>query len=84
LYKPKRVIEIHAEASSRVRLTEVLERGADFERVAYEPVPVRKRPADAHHAAPKVACIRSCFFRRQELPAALNEYLRVYFALRPK
>jgi cyclic-di-GMP-binding protein len=39
LYKPKRVIEIHAEASSRVRLTEVLERGADFERVAYEPAP---------------------------------------------
>lgn len=39
LYKPKRVIELHAEAPSRVRLTEVLERGADFERVAYEPVP---------------------------------------------
>jgi hypothetical protein len=39
LYKPKRVIEIHAEASPRVRLTEVLERGTDFERVAYEPVP---------------------------------------------
>ena len=38
-YKPKRVIELHAEASSRVRLTEMLERGADFERVAYEPVP---------------------------------------------
>jgi hypothetical protein len=39
LYKPKRVIEIHGDAASRVRLTEVLERGADFERVAYEPVP---------------------------------------------
>src|SRR3954470_10734110 len=39
LYKPKRVIELHAEGASRVRLTEVLERGADFERVAYEPVP---------------------------------------------
>jgi len=39
LYKPKRVIELHAEKASRVRLTEVLERGADFERVAYEPVP---------------------------------------------
>jgi hypothetical protein len=39
LYKPKRVIELHTEGSSRVRLTEVLERGADFERVAYEPVP---------------------------------------------
>jgi hypothetical protein len=38
-YKPKRVIELHGENSSRVRLTELLERGADFERVAYEPVP---------------------------------------------
>jgi hypothetical protein len=38
-YKPKRVIELHAEAPSKVRLTEVMERGADFERVAYEQVP---------------------------------------------
>ena len=38
LYKPKRVIELHADNSPKVRLTEVLERGADFERVAYEPV----------------------------------------------
>jgi len=38
LYKPKRVIELHGEPSARVRLTEVLERGADFERVAYEAV----------------------------------------------
>jgi hypothetical protein len=38
-YKPKRVIELHAEGPSKVRLTEVMERGADFERVAYEQVP---------------------------------------------
>jgi hypothetical protein len=38
-YKPKRVIEVHAEASSKARLLEVMERGVDFERVTYEPVP---------------------------------------------
>src|SRR5438067_3556750 len=38
-YKPKRVIELHAESPSKVRLTEVMERGVDFERVAYEQVP---------------------------------------------
>jgi cyclic-di-GMP-binding protein len=38
-YKPKRVIELHVESLSKVRLTEVMERGADFERVAYEQVP---------------------------------------------
>jgi cyclic-di-GMP-binding protein len=37
-FKPKRVIELHAESTARVRLTDVMERGADFERVAYEPV----------------------------------------------
>ena len=37
-YKPKRVIELDAESTGRVRLTEVMERGADFERVTYEPV----------------------------------------------
>jgi len=37
-YKPKRVIELHGDTPSRVRLTELVERGADFERVAYEPV----------------------------------------------
>jgi hypothetical protein len=31
------VIETYADGASRVRLTEVLERGSDFERVAYEP-----------------------------------------------
>jgi hypothetical protein len=35
-YKPKRIVEIHAAEPLRVRFTEVLERGADFERVAYE------------------------------------------------
>jgi len=37
-YKPKRVIELHGDTPSRVRLIELVERGADFERVAYEPV----------------------------------------------
>src|SRR5919204_3204788 len=35
-YKPKRIIELYAEASSKVRLTELIERGSDFERVAFE------------------------------------------------
>ena len=37
-FKPKRVLELFAEAPLRVRLTEVLERGADFERIVYEPL----------------------------------------------
>jgi hypothetical protein len=35
-FKPRRVIELRGAGS--VRLTEVLERGLDFERVAYEAV----------------------------------------------
>lgn len=35
-YKPGRVIEIYGETAQRVRLTELVERGGDFERVAYE------------------------------------------------
>ena len=35
-YKPKRVLELFADAPLRARLTEVLERGIDFERVSYE------------------------------------------------
>ncbi len=35
-YKPKRIIELHGERTSKIRLTEVVERGADFERVLYE------------------------------------------------
>jgi len=35
-YKPGRVIEIFGEVPQRVRLTELVERGGDFERVAYE------------------------------------------------
>jgi hypothetical protein len=40
-FKPKRVIEVHVEgqASVRVRLTDAIERGSDYERVAYEVVP---------------------------------------------
>ena len=38
-YKPKRVIDVQLEKPLNVRLTEVIERGADFERVAYEPAP---------------------------------------------
>jgi len=39
-FKPKRVIEVHVEGQGpvRVRLTEALERGSDYERVAYEAV----------------------------------------------
>jgi hypothetical protein len=33
------VIEIYVEASTKAMLTGVLERGTDFERVAYERVP---------------------------------------------
>jgi hypothetical protein len=35
-FKPKRVVEVFVDSPLRVRLTEVLERGADYERVAYE------------------------------------------------
>jgi hypothetical protein len=35
-FKPKRVLEIQGEKPATVRLTEVIERGVDFERVAYE------------------------------------------------
>lgn len=37
-YKPKRVIEVYVEAHLRVRLTEMIDRGADYERCAYEMV----------------------------------------------
>jgi cyclic-di-GMP-binding protein len=36
-FKPKRVIEVYTRSLQRVALTEVIERGSDFERVAYEP-----------------------------------------------
>jgi hypothetical protein len=38
-FKPRRVIEAHSDRSAKVLLTEVLDRGIDFERVAYEPAP---------------------------------------------
>ncbi len=38
-YKPGRVIELYGEDSQRVRLTALVERGGDFERVAYEKAP---------------------------------------------
>ncbi|MGE5130204.1 MAG: hypothetical protein ACM3IK_11260 [Sphingomonadaceae bacterium] len=38
-YRPKRVIEVFVDAPVRVLLAEVIERGADFERVAYEILP---------------------------------------------
>ena len=37
-FKPKRVIEVYVEGHVRVRLTEMLDRGSDYERVAYEMV----------------------------------------------
>jgi hypothetical protein len=38
-FKPKRVLELFIDAPVRARLTEVLERGLDFERVAFEILP---------------------------------------------
>jgi hypothetical protein len=35
-YKPKRILELYTGSTARVRLTEVVERGSDFERVLYE------------------------------------------------
>jgi hypothetical protein len=35
-FKPKRVVEVYIDSPLKVRLTETLERGSDFERVAYE------------------------------------------------
>jgi hypothetical protein len=37
-FKPKRVIEVYVEGHVRVRLTELIDRGSDYERVAYEMV----------------------------------------------
>jgi cyclic-di-GMP-binding protein len=37
-FKPKRLLEVLGERPAAVRLTEVIERGIDFERVAYEAV----------------------------------------------
>lgn len=38
-YKPKRVIEVHIQKTLRAQLTALLERGSDFERVAYQVLP---------------------------------------------
>jgi cyclic-di-GMP-binding protein len=37
-YKPKRVIDVYAEGLTKLRLTELMERGLDFDRAAYEEV----------------------------------------------
>ncbi|HYD56409.1 MAG TPA: hypothetical protein VEB41_05835 [Burkholderiales bacterium] len=37
-FKPGRLIEIYTSSAAQVRLTQLVERGADFERVAYEAV----------------------------------------------
>ena len=37
-FKPKRVIEVYVDGDVKVRLTELLDRGSDYERVAYEMV----------------------------------------------
>ncbi len=37
-FKPKRVVEVYVDGHVRVRLTEVIDRGSDYERVAYEMV----------------------------------------------
>jgi hypothetical protein len=38
-FKPKRVVEAYVDTAVRVRLGELIERGTDFERVAYEILP---------------------------------------------
>ena len=38
-FKPKRIIEVYDQSSAKAMLTEVIERGIDFERVAYQTVP---------------------------------------------
>ena len=38
-YRPKRVLEVHTDASEMLLLSSVIERGSDFERVAIEPAP---------------------------------------------
>jgi hypothetical protein len=38
-FKPTRVIEVFVDSAVRVRLTQLIERGADFERIAYEILP---------------------------------------------
>jgi hypothetical protein len=38
-YKPGRIVEVFGESSQRVKLSELVERGSDFERVAYEKAP---------------------------------------------
>jgi cyclic-di-GMP-binding protein len=35
-FKPKRVVEVYVEGDVKVRLTEIIERGSDHERCAYE------------------------------------------------
>ena len=37
-FKPKRVVEVYVQSPVKVRLTEVIDRGSDYERVAYEAV----------------------------------------------
>jgi hypothetical protein len=37
-FKPKRVIEVYVEGHVKVRLTEIIDRGSDYERIAYEMV----------------------------------------------
>lgn len=38
-FKPKRVVEVYVEGPVRVRLTEMIDRGSDYERCGYEMVP---------------------------------------------
>src|SRR5438105_7164737 len=38
-FKPKRIVELYAERSTKAMLLEVIERGTDFERVAFQIVP---------------------------------------------
>ena len=65
-FKPKRVIEVYVEGHVRVRLTEMLDRGSDYERVAYEMRPlVGPAPEaagagrDRRRSRPRSGCTRS-------------------------
>ncbi|MDA0275452.1 MAG: hypothetical protein O3A06_02515 [Proteobacteria bacterium] len=37
-FKPKRVVEVFVESPVKIRLTEILERGSDYERLSHKMV----------------------------------------------
>ena len=81
-FKPKRVVEVYVEGHLRVRLTEIIDRGNDYERCSLRNarlVPGRRGPrAVQHHAAPEIARAGNRVFRRQDLQAALRIPARAF------